>query len=133
MYSFFRLVFIFLGVWIVAALFNGFLCGVCLLLAQHDTSNSFSEAILCSFIFSLPFAVFVGLVTFVANCYGKKGFDLFQVTLAATFSSASAATLFFVIVLGKPFGNIKYAMGVSIIIAAIGAVMTFRDKLRYNE
>jgi len=127
------MVFIFLGVWIVAASLNGFLCGICLLLEDRKMDDLFTVAILFSFVFSLPFVALVGLITFIANVTGKNGFKLFQVTLASTFICASIAAIFFLIIFRREFGNMTYPMSMSIIVAGMAGVFSFRNKIKFNE
>ena len=133
MYSFFRMIFIFLGVWIVASSLNGFLCGICLLLAESNMDNMFGAGFLFSFVFSFPFVALVGLITFIASAGGKNGFQLFQLTLASTFICAFIAAIFFLIIFRKTFGNITYPMAISIIIAGMAGVLSFRNKIKTNE
>ncbi len=115
----------------MASLVNGFLSGFCLALSEHELV--FGPAIAGSFIFSAPLVFFVGLVTFIAHAFGKKGAALFQLTLQATLAMAVLGGLFFIILSGNEFGITKYAVAICIIVSALLSVLFFHKNFKTNE
>ena len=127
--------FVFMGIWIVASLFNGLLSGICLTVFDNAEygNETMGLSLLFSFIFSIPFVGLVWLVTTIAQVSGKEGSALFQLVLGTTIICAVAGALFFIGVFSRDFSDGRYAVGASIIIAAVGAVMLFRSPIKGSQ
>jgi cation transport ATPase len=127
--------FVFMGIWFTASLFNGLLSGICLSVLDNKEygNETLRLSVICSFIFSIPFVGVVWLVTTIAQVSGKKGAALFQLVLRTTFFCAVAGALFFIGIFSRDFGNGRFAVGASIIIAAVSAVLLFRLSIKGKE
>lgn len=128
---------IFLGVWFIASLLNGLLSGISIAFID---SSSFNEAmqnlafsIFFSFVFSVPLVGFVWLVTAIAQLAGKKGDPLFQLILSTALFCALAAAVVFINTIGTEFKQVRYIVGLCIIISALGAILIFRMQLKRVE
>lgn len=126
---------VFFGIWIVASFINGVLSGICLsiMASEEFGKETFGFSLLFSFLFSIPFVGFVWFVTTVAQLAGSKGFVLFKTAVLTAGCCAVAGAVFFINAFSKDFKEASYAVGVSIIIAAITAVTIFRKQIKGHE
>jgi hypothetical protein len=127
--------FVFLGIWVLASFINGVLSGTCLTLYDGDKfgNETFNLSMIFSFIFSIPFAGIVWLVTAAAQFSGKTGFALFKTVVIAAFICALIGAILFIAVFGRQFKEASYAVGGCIIFSAITAVTIFRNQLKGND
>jgi hypothetical protein len=127
--------FVFMGIWFAASLFNGLLSGICLsVLDNKEYGNAtLGLSMVFSFIFSIPFVGLVWLVTTIAQVSGKKGAALFQLVLGTTFFCAVTGAVLFIGIFTRDFGDGRFAVGASIIIAAVSAVLLFRSPIKGKE
>ena len=128
---------IFIGVWFVAAVINGVLCGISISIFDSgsftDSAGKVMLSFTCSFLFSIPLVGLVWLVTVIAQAIGKNGHDLFQVVLTAAFIGGLTGALFFVTALGDEFKEARFAAGLCIIISAVSSVLVFRKQLKTED
>jgi cation transport ATPase len=129
--------FIFIGVWFIASLLNGLLSGICITVFEKNAFNTAAGMILLScifsFVFSAPLVILVWLIAIIARAYGRKGHPLFQIILSAAFFCAIMGAGFFINTLGNEFKEARFAIGLCIIISALGAILFFRNQLKVNE
>ncbi len=130
-------VFIFIGVWFVASVLNGILCGISISVFDSGSFIDATEKVMlsftCSFLFSIPLVGLVWLVTVIAQATGKSGHDLFQVVLTVTFICGLMGALFFITAMGDEFKDARFVAGLCIIISAMGGVMVFRKQLKAED
>jgi predicted membrane-bound spermidine synthase len=128
---------IFFGVWFIASLLNGLLCGISLAVLESSFINSSSQTLVYSMFFSFVFsAPVVGLVWFIAmmaQLANKKGDELFQFVLGSALLCAVTGALLFIFTVGKEFMNARYVTGLCIIISALSSVLFFRKQIKTNE
>jgi|GEM_PF-2816111 len=129
--------FIFIGVWFVASLLNGILSAICITVFDNSEFNGSVGVVflacIFSFVCSVPLVGLVWLVTTIAMINGKQGHALYQIILATTFFCAIIGAIFFLITFGKEFMQSKYAVAFCVIIAAMGAILSFRHQLKAHE
>lgn len=127
---------IFLGIWFIAAILNGFLSGMSIALlgstTVDDAMGNLFLSFALSFVFSAPAVGLVWFITIVAQLTDKKGDSLFQFVLGATLFCSLAAALLFVVTIGRAFIDAKYAAGFSIVFSALSAVLFFRKNIKAN-
>lgn len=134
MYRFLWMLFIFMGVWIVAALLNGFLSSICMILFCIEQREIFGIPLLLliSFVIGVPMFAFIGLGTYLGSVItGKKGFDLFQVTLRVTLISVIIGTLFIFTVESRP--ALQYILSSTMIFSAFSGIIIFRNQIKQHE
>lgn len=128
---------IFAGVWFMAALLNGLLSGICIMLLERNWMNkdmsTLPLAVVFSFVFSAPVVGLVWFIVLMAQVADKKGNELFQFALGTAFICAMAAALIFIYTLGAEFLNARFVAAFSIIISALIAVLMFRKQIKTNE
>ena len=128
---------IFFGVWFIASLLNGLLCGISLAVLENSFINSNSQTLAYSMFFSFVFsAPVVGLVWFIAimaQLAEKKGDELFQFILGSALLCAVTGALIFIFTVGREFMNARYVTGLCIIISALSSVLFFRKQIKTNE
>jgi hypothetical protein len=125
----------YVGVWFIASILNGLLSSICMLFLTNDTAGMNGVpglSFLFSFILSVPFVGMVWFVNMIALSCGQKEFSLFQVILKATLLCSVLAAILFVNTLGKEFKEARYAMGLCIIVSAMGSTLFFRNQLKTN-
>lgn len=127
---------IFFGVWGIAAILNGLLCGVSIAVLDSSTVDeawrNLVLAIFFSFVLSAPLVGFVWFVTVMAQLGEKKGHELFQIVLGTILICSSLAALLFIQTLGTEFKNARYLAGFAIIISAMSAALVFRKQIKDN-
>ena len=128
---------IFFGVWFIASVFNGLLCGISLgLLEPRLTAGIFLIvlfSIMFSFLFSAPMVAVVWFAAIVAQLADMKGNALLQFVLGFALVCSILGALIFVYTLGSEFSNTKYITGLCIIFSALISVLLFRKKIKTNE
>ncbi|MFN8252447.1 MAG: hypothetical protein U0V75_11260 [Ferruginibacter sp.] len=124
--------FICLGIWFTAAIVNAILSTVMIVILEGSQSDPdvFGLSLLFSFLFSAPLACLLWLVALVAQLSGQEGAELFHTMLATAVICALAGAVFFIVSLGTEFKQSKYAVALSVIVAAIAAVMLFRNFIK---
>jgi hypothetical protein len=126
--------FAFAGVWFVASVINGLLSGISLLLAGSiNEPGLIWLCIIFSFIFSTPLVAGVWLIATIAYAAGKTGFALFKITVIATLVFAIIGAIFFIAVFKNEFKSGSYAVGASVIFAALTAVTVFHKQIKGHE
>lgn len=127
---------IFFGVWFIASLLNGLLCGTSIAVLEKDFSTgnlqAFVYSIFFSFVFSAPIVGLVWFIAVVAQLADKKGDALFQLILGTALLCAVTGALIFMLTLGTEFKNARYIAGLCIIISALTAVLFFRKQIKAN-
>ena len=128
---------IFVGVWFIAALLNGLLSGISIMLIDSNSMNegmgTLPLAVVFSFVFSAPVVGLVWFIVLMAQVAGKQGNQLFQFALGTAFFCAIAAALIFIYTLGTEFMQARFAVACCIIISALAAVLMFRKQIKTNE
>jgi len=128
---------IFAGIWFMAALLNGLLSGILILLLERNWMNkemsALPLAVIFSFVFSAPVVGFVWFIVLMAQVTGKQGNELFQFALGAAFICALAAALIFIYTLGTEFMKARFIAALFIIISALAAVLMFRKQIKTYE
>ena len=127
--------FTFFGVWFIASLLNGLLSGICIAVfsSSKDGIGTVGLAMIMSFIFSAPLVGVVWLVTTIAQANGSKGHSLFQTILGTALVCSAIGAVFFICTIGTEFKEARFAVGLCIIIAALSAVLFFRNQLKGYE
>jgi hypothetical protein len=128
---------IFFGVWFIASILNGLLCGISLAVLDSGFINR-TVLILCysiifSFVFSTPMVGLVWFVTIMAQLAEMKGDILFQFVLRTALLCSIAGAVIFVCTFGTGFINARYVAGLCIIISALASVLFFRKQIKANE
>ena len=128
---------IFAGVWFIAALLNGLLSGISIMLLEHNWMSKEMSilplAVVFSFAFSAPVVGLVWFIVLMAQVADKQGNELFQFALGTAFFCAMAAALIFIYTLGMEFMKARFVAALSIIISALAAVLMFRKQIKTNE
>ena len=128
---------IFFGVWFIASLLNGLLCGISLAVLESSFINNSLQTLAYSMFFSFVFsAPVVGLVWFIAmmaQLAEKKGDALFQFVLGSALLCAGAGALIFIFTVGREFMHARLVAGLCIIISALASVLFFRKQIKTNE
>lgn len=121
-----------IGTWLVAAFVNAVLCAIVIVLLEGGEAGTdvFGLSLLFSFLFSAPLAGLLWLVTVVAQLSGQSGAELFRTMLVTTVLCALTGAVFFLVTLGGEFKHSKYAVACSAIIAAVSALLLFRNFIR---
>ncbi|MGC4101669.1 hypothetical protein [Ferruginibacter sp.] len=125
---------IFMGVWFISSLLNGFITGACIMINGGawfaDSEGAIFLAIIFSFICSVPFVGLVWFITMLAQAHGREGHDLFQLVLKLTLFFGSVGAIFFFNTFGHDLKTASWAGAVSIIISSVTGVMVFRQQLK---
>jgi len=128
---------IFASIWFIAALLNGLLSGISIMLLERNWMNkqmsTLPLAVVFSFVFSAPVVGLVWFIVLMGQVSGKRGNELFQFALGAAFICATAAALIFIYTLGTEFMKARFIAALSIIISALAAVLMFRKQIKTNE
>ena len=128
---------IFAGVWFIAALLNGLLSGISIMLLENNWMNkemsTLPLAVVFSFVFSAPVVGLVWFIVLMAQVNHKKGSALFQFALGTAFICALVAALIFIYTLGTDFMNARFVSALSIIVSALAAILLFRKQIKTNE
>ena len=128
---------IFVGVWFIAALLNGLLSGISIMLMDSNSMNegmgTLPLAIVFSFVFSAPVVGLVWFIVLMAQLADKKGNELFQFALGTALICAIAAAFIFIYTLGMEFMKARFVAALCIIISALIAVLMFRKQIKTNE
>jgi peptidoglycan biosynthesis protein MviN/MurJ (putative lipid II flippase) len=127
--------FTFWAIWFAASLLNGLSSGICIAIFKKQgfgaDAGSIGLALICSFIFSVPFVVVVWVVASVAIASGKKEDALFQTILGASLILGMVGAMFFILTFGSgEFKESRYAVGTCIVVSAMAAVLLFRKTLK---
>ena len=128
---------IFVGVWFIAALLNGLLSGISIMLMDSNSMNegmgTLPLAVVFSFVFSAPVVGLVWFIVLMAQIADKKGNELFQFALGTAFICALVAALIFIYTLGMEFMKARFVAALCIVISALIAVLMFRKQIKTNE
>jgi hypothetical protein len=127
---------IFAGVWFIAALINGLLSGLSIMLldaSSYANPGTLALSVIFSFVFSVPVVGLVWFVTLMAQVVNKNGNDLFYFALGTAFICACVAALVFINTFGSEFMKARYAAALCIVISALAAVLMFRKQIKTNE
>ena len=120
---------VFIGIWFIAALLNGVLCGIYLTLSQSKNNqyepNIFALAVLFSFLFSIPFVGVVWFVATIAQLAGTTVHKFYQLILSTALITAFTGAVFFIGVFKSEFKNETYAVAACIVVSALTAVLLF--------
>jgi hypothetical protein len=136
MNKYIKLILIFTGVWLIAALANGFVSGILIIVLDDMYGKGGVGTLLLSLIFSFVFsAPVVGLVWFIAlmaQIKNKRGHDLFQLVLGTTLIVASITAVIFIFSIGTGFMKARFFVALCIIFSALSAVLFFRKQIKTN-
>lgn len=127
---------VFAGIWFCAALVNGLLSGVSIILLETDSNanpGTLGLAIIFSFVFSAPVVGFIWLITVIAQVTNKKGNELFRFVLNAAFFTACTVAIIFINTLGTEFMKARYAAACCIVVSALAATLIFRNQIKSYE
>jgi hypothetical protein len=130
MNKYFRLTFIFIGVWFVASFINGILSSLLLRVFAKAEVEEMELCILFSFIFSIPFiglAWFIGIIACVNKTNGER---LYEIILMTSFFIGFWGALFFAILLGFRFEIHSVLISLSIIVSAVSSILIFRKQIK---
>lgn len=126
----------FFGVWFIASLLNGALSGLSIAFVDDGSIRngvgSIMLSIIFSFVFSAPAVGFVWLLTILYQLGNRKGHELFQFVLGATFICAIVAAAVFIFTLGTEFSKARYLVGLWVIVSALTSVLSFRNQIKAN-
>lgn len=126
---------IFAGVWFIAALSNGLLSGISIIIldtSANTNAGTLALSIIFSFVFSVPLVGLVWFITLMAQATDKHGNDLFQFVLRTALFCSAAGGITFIYTLGTEFKNARFPVALSIIISALASVLFFRKQIKTN-
>ena len=125
---------IFIGVWFISSLLNGIISGIVIMLGENGWSSHNDDviffAMLCSFLFSIPFVGLVWFVTMLAQAHGREGHTLFQVILKTSIFSGVIAAIIFIKTFSADLKGISWLGAISIIVSSVSTVLFFRKPLK---
>ena len=127
---------IFAGVWFIAALINGLLSGISIIVLDTTANANIGTlglSVIFSFVFSAPLVGLVWFIALMVQLSDKKGNELFQFILGTAFICAVAAGLIFFYTLGTEFMKARFVVALSIIVSALAAILVFRKQIKTNE
>lgn len=136
MNKYIKIIGVFIGVWFVAAIINGMLSGLSIALLEAGSNanpGTVALSVIFSFVFSVPVVGFVWVVTVIAQSADKTGNELFQLVLRTAFFTACVAAIVFINTLGREFLEARYAVGCSIVVSALAAILLFRNQIKTYE
>lgn len=127
---------IFFGVWFLASIINGLLCGICVALLEKEFSGGGIAVLFLSVVFSfacsVPAVGMVWLTTLIGQATGKRGHELFQLVLGTALICSIAGGLIFIYTLGTEFMHARFLLGLCVIISAMASLLFFRKQIKTN-
>lgn len=130
MNKYLKLTLLFIAVWFIASVINGFLSTLCILfLGDKPDSEEAPLSFIFSFIFSIPF-VFVIWISGMISMSTIKTYDsVYRLLLYETFA-VSLIGAFLFRNLFKEFNGAAAGLEISVVVSAVTTIMLFRKELK---
>ena len=133
MNKYFRLTFIFIGVWIIAWLINGILSILAFAISSKNVDMEMAFCIPISFVFSMPFVGITWIVAMISAANDQKGERLYRIILLASFFIGCVGAVFFTIAISYWHDASSITIPIVIILSAVSSIIIFRTKIKATQ
>jgi len=133
MANFFRVTFIYIGVWFFASLLNGLICCMGISTFSKSIDNNIFFCIVFSFLFSIPVIITNWLILAIVCGVGYRSDHLFRIALNTAFLTSFLYAFLIQDFLTSVIKAPPFVFYISIVISAIASILFFKKNFKNIE